>query len=87
MTRRRAVALVGALTGYLFGKPVVPSAQVAKAQQASRGLALILDGVDGIIVQYQGERIVVTPAELMETLRQDVSPRISISKDPYARSK
>lgn len=70
LSRRQAVAAVGALMGYLHGKSV-QSEQVARAQQPSRGLSFILDGIDGIIVQYDGEKVVVTPSEIMSALRPE----------------
>ena len=63
MTRRTALSAVGAAIGYLYGKPVI-------AEQG-RGLTLILDGVDAILVQYQGQRIILRPSEIMTALQPE----------------
>lgn len=71
MTRRDALKVVGVSVAYLHGVPVTAS-QVA-SQQSSRGLSLVLDGLDGIILQYRGQRVVIQPAEIMAALAPDVA--------------
>lgn len=60
MTRRDAVALVGLIAGYLYGKPV------GAAQ--GQAMSLVLDSVDVIVVQYRGRRVMVNPHELLDAL-------------------
>lgn len=60
MTRRQAVALVGTIAGYLYGKPV-------RAEQG-QAMQLVLDSVEVVIVQYRGRRVSVNPHELLDAL-------------------
>lgn len=73
LSRRRALQVVGALVGYLHGKPVA-AIEGSAPQMAPRGLALILDGLDGIVLQYRGQRVVIQPVELMAALAPDGPP-------------
>jgi hypothetical protein len=63
MTRRRMVAVLAGVCGYLWARPVN-----AQSQQAPHGLNLVLDGVDGIIVTYRGQKQIITPSEIMNAL-------------------
>ncbi len=60
MNRRTALATLGTVVGYIYGRPV-------KAQNANIML-LALDGVDVIEVRYRGQRVFVNPAEVMAAL-------------------
>lgn len=60
MDRRAALACIGTIAGYLYGRPV----GAAQGQT----LSLVLDSVDVIVVQYRGRRVFVSPAELISAL-------------------
>lgn len=60
MTRRGALAIVGGIAGYLYGKPV--------AATQGQALNLILDSVEAIVIQYRGRRVVVSPHEILNAL-------------------
>ena len=61
MTRRAAVTALAGICGYLYGTPV-------GAAQGPRGMALALDGVEGIVITYRGQRVVVTPQDIVDAL-------------------
>lgn len=87
MTRRDALRLVGATIGYLHGHEVLEgSSQVASSDKALRGLALVLDGIDGIILQYRGERVIIRPVELMAAFT-GMSPQQYLQIPPPQRGK
>ncbi len=65
MTRRTALGFVTLILGFIHGKHV--SAQ-------GNYLRLALDTVDGVIVTYRGQQVVVNPQELLDALSAE-SPR------------
>lgn len=73
MNRRTALAYVGTIAGYLYGKPV-------RAEQG-QAMQLVLDSVDVIVVQYRGRRVMVNPHEILDAL--GAPPPFNPSQMPY----
>lgn len=75
ISRRTALKIVGAITGYLYGRPDLNANSVAQmAQQQGRpsapSIRLVLDGMEGIYLQYHGRVVRVDPEELISALSQ-----------------
>lgn len=70
-SRRQMVQALAGVMGYLIGERTT-SAQTQQQAQ-SRGLTLVLDGMDpAITVMYHGKRVAVTAQEVFDALN---SPR------------
>lgn len=67
MTRRGVIVALAGMAGYLYGKPI-QATPIQQQTGAPRGLSLPLDGVDGIVVSYRGQREVLTPQVIMAAL-------------------
>lgn len=66
MTRRNALTVLGAMVGYIYGRPV--------QAQGANIMLLALDGVDVIEVRYRGQRVFVNPAEIIAALEPSSYP-------------
>lgn len=75
LSRRRALTIVGTAFVYLHGKEV-------RADNQARGLTLALDSVDALVVQYRGQRVVVTPQEIVEALTGTAAASPGFSPSP-----
>lgn len=62
MTRRQALLAVAAASGYIYGKPL----------GAASGIHLVLDGP--ILFEAKGQKIVVTPEEIIAALLPPSTP-------------
>lgn len=70
MTRRTALKVVAAATGYVFGNEASASANQSMSQYAARrpNIVLPLDGIQFIEVRLASEVRYVDPRELMAAL-------------------
>lgn len=73
MNRRTALAYVGTIAGYLYGRPI-------RAEQG-QAMLLVLDGVEVIDVRYRGRRVMVNPHEILDAL--GAPPPFNPAQMPY----
>lgn len=63
MTRREAIVAVAGVMGVMHGSPFVDPLHAGQ-----RALTLPLDGIEGIVVQYRGQRVLLSPEDIMRAL-------------------
>jgi len=69
--RRQMVRLLAGIAAFVSGRPVSGQYnQMSQARRSNPPLVLVLDGQEvAIEVVYHGQRVTVTPQEVMDALR------------------